>query len=101
MAAASRSVHLSDPVLAQDILLAILVDSIAGHPCERLLAALARMVTAHVNDRLPPGYTWVPVYAALIGPYGERSGPTFEEMERLIRHSFADFQLLMPGSRDR
>ncbi|MDT0301308.1 hypothetical protein [Streptomonospora wellingtoniae] len=50
-----------------------------------------------VNDRLGPGYTWIPRYAALIGHYGHRDGPSVDELERLISHSFDDFLLLMPG----
>ncbi|MUL41631.1 hypothetical protein FZ103_10660 [Streptomonospora sp. PA3] len=98
MSAESRSVHLSDPVLSQDVLLANLADSIAGHPSDRLLKTLAWLFTAHVNDRLQPDYTWIPRYAALIGPYGRSNGPSLDEIERLIRHSFEDFLLLMPGS---
>ncbi|GAA4897813.1 hypothetical protein [Streptomonospora salina] len=101
MSADSRSVHLGDPVLSRDILVANLADSIAGAPSDRLLHSLARMFTVHVDDRLEPGFAWVPRYAALVGPYGHRDGPALEEMERLIRHGFEDVLLLMPGSNRR
>jgi len=52
---------------------------------------------AHVNDRLEPGFTWIPRYAAVIGPYG----PSLDQMDELLRAGFDDFLLLMPGSRTR